>query len=108
MELDLGAHRRVRELRLLPIHEVREQRTGDELSRAAARNAVGARTCEQDRRFAATVGTGQNADGIVEGHPQILDTAQVPDANLRQRVIAVAVARAQRLPDILQFPRSTT
>ena len=104
MEFELGPRRAVGTCRLLPIGEVRKERTGNEFPRSATGHAVGTRARQEDRRLAATVGTGKHADGIVEGHPQIPDAAQVPDSDLRQRVVAVAVARAQRVPNVLQLP----
>ena len=104
MKLELGFGRRVRSHGWLLADEVGEQSAGSEVPRVAPRHAVGAGTGEQHRRLAGSIRAGQNGDGIVEGEPDVLDASQIRDTDFHQCLIALAFARTQRIPHIVEFP----
>lgn len=104
MELDLRTFRSVGPGAMLPIREVRKQTAGHEIPGSAVRNEVRTRTGEQYRGLAARIGAGQNRDGILEGYAKVPDAAQLPYANFRQSIVALAAVGTQGVPYFVKLP----
>ena len=105
VELDIGLLHRIGRYVLLPAGEVRKQGARGEVACRPSGHVVRAGAGEQHGRLAAAVRSGEDADRIVEREAEVPDAAQLLDADFRQRLVALPLAGAQRVPDLMQLPR---
>lgn len=101
MKLKLGALRGIRNRVRLAAAKVGKQPAGQEPGRSGYLVRAGAG--EQEGRLPTCVRAGRYGDRVLEGNPQVLDVAKSFDANLQQRVFAVAAIGAQRFPRVAQL-----
>ena len=89
---------------LQPIRELGKENTRRELPRSLAGDAVRTGAGEQHRGLPAAVGAGQHAYRIAEGHAELPDPAEIPDADFVEEVTALRAACPQCVPHLMKLP----